>query len=423
MLGPVLSPAPPSGVQAGLLSAIRDVRDAMAAPQHGGDPAWDAASPLAALAEQLIALRAQLAALPDALRVPNATLRLAPVGGGAPVYLPALNASAHAAHFPLPPGLQPGEYAVAVSNGRGADTDGAAGGHGAFVPVVFFESSERPAVSTVVVQAPKAWPPGVFDVVGGEADPCQLPCPTSDAALATALAAAAAAGGGTVRLPLGRYFLTQALSLPPNTLLSGAGAGSTAVWFAEWNKTTAPAAPLLALDDAAAAAGSQAAAMGEASPGEGKASWGVSGLTLYITAFHNTVLYVSNHTDGFVLQGARLRLNPFAFTWGTGPALSSRGRVANWTAQDVGVAVEIHGVNNRITDNDMFAVGKVLNSFSAGNNAWCAQPCGGWRVHSDRAHSAPPAGRSTAAGTRTASSPGTPSTAAPPATSCTCGGR
>jgi hypothetical protein len=342
VLGPAIAPPLPGSTEAGLLASIRDVRDAIASPQTGGDPAWDAESPLAALAEELLTLRTALAALPAAARTPNATLRLTPVGGGAPVYIAARNASAHSAHFPLPSGLAPGEYEVALSNGRGADTDGTAA-RGAFVPVAFFESASRPSVATIVVQAPKAWPPGVFDVVGGNADPCTLPCPTSDAAVAAALGAAAAAGGGTVRLPLGRFFLSAPLVLPPNTLLLGAGMGSTAVWFAEWNKTTAPAAPLLALDDSAAAAGGQAAAMGAAGPGVGKASWGVSGFTLYLTAFHNTILYVSNRTDGFVMSGVRLRANPFAFTWGSGPALASRGRVANWTANDIGVAVEVRG--------------------------------------------------------------------------------
>ena len=132
----------------------------MTAPQRGGDPAWDDASPLAALAQQLLSLRAELAALPAESRVPNATLRLTPVGGqGAAVYIAALNTSAHSAHFPLPADLQPGEYAVAVSNGRGADSDGASA-PGTFVPTVFFESAWQPAVASVVVQAPKEWPAG-----------------------------------------------------------------------------------------------------------------------------------------------------------------------------------------------------------------------------------------------------------------------
>ncbi len=379
VMGPVLALSLPGGNESELIASIRDVRDAMAAPLRGGDPAWDATSPLAALAEQLIALRAALAALPVGSRAPNTTLRLVPVGGGsgAPVYLVAGNASAHAAHFPLPVDLAPGEYSVAVSNGYGANTDG--GAVGSFVPVVFFESSARPAVSTIVVQPSKAWPAGFFDVVDGAADPCILPCPTSDAAFESALTMAAAAGGGTVRLPLGRFFLTAPLSFPPNTRLVGAGTGSTAVWFSEWNKSTAPTIPLLSLNDTATVAGSQAAAMGASGAGEGRASWGVSGFTMYITAFHNTVFYVSNHTDGFVMTSMRLRLNPFAFTWGTGTALSSRGRIANWTVNDIGVAVEIHGINNIIADNDLWAVGKVLNSFSAGfpafTNNWCVAAC------------------------------------------------
>lgn len=133
---------------------------------------------------------------------------------------------------------------------HGPDTDtpfGAPPGSGTFAPVSFFESAARPAVSAIPVIAAPAWPPGVFSVVGGEADPCILPCPTSDAALAAALAAAAAAGGGTVVLPRGRFYLAQPVVVPPNTVLAGSGAGGGAAEGGAWRLPQLPLPPSQAL--------------------------------------------------------------------------------------------------------------------------------------------------------------------------------
>lgn len=45
------------------------------------------------------------------------------------------------------------------------------------------------------------------------------------------------------------------------------------------------------------------------------------------------------------VTGMRLRINPYAFTWG--PSTSSRGRWANWTASQNGNVIDLHGVNHR----------------------------------------------------------------------------
>jgi hypothetical protein len=311
--GPVMALAPPDGTVAALQAAIRDVRDAMTAPPMAADPAWADGSVLAGYAAQLLALRAQLA---DAAALPRLTARLTPVGGGggggAPVYVPADASAAtpFSATFALPADLPPGEYAVAVANGHGADSDAAApAGAGAFVPSVFFESAARPAVGTIAVQPPKAWPPREFPVTAN-ADPCVLPCPTSDDGLDAGLAAAAAAGGGVVRLGPGRFYLSRPVVVPPNTLLAGSGANATAVWFTEWNATAAAPTHLFALDDAAAAAGAGAPAWGAGAAGSGLSSWGLADLTLYVTGAYANVVYVSNRTDGFVLTRTRMRVNP-----------------------------------------------------------------------------------------------------------------
>lgn len=454
VMGPVLALAP--APEATLLAAIRAARDALTAPGTAADAAWADESPLAATAARLLAARAELAdvrARGGGAR--PVTARLTPRGGGAALYLPAARdtASLHSAAFALPHSLPVGEYDVAVANGCGADTDaGAPAGAGTFVALDFFESMARPHVTGIAVIAPRAWPPGVF-LVDTPSDPCApLPCPSSDAALARALDAARSAGGGTVLFPRGAYFLTQPIAVPPNTVLMGeGGAEAVAVWFAEWNVTSAPKAPLFALDDAAAAASSAPAAQGVGVAGSGLASWGLSSFTLFLTAFHNEVIVVSNHTDGcvrelrvcqrvwcascgklrlvhflqhaapqpplcrfcaslptsfsltyhlrFVMDGMRVRDNPYVFTWGAGPTQGSRGRVANFSISEIGQMVDIHGVNNRIvsvdeqcaqsapercthtypprpspwqTNNDLWGAGHILNSFApnggAGNN-------------------------------------------------------
>ena len=128
---------------------------------------------------------------------------------------------------------------------------------------------------------------------------------------------------------------------------------------------------LFSLDDAATVAYGGAPAMGAAGAGARLASWGITDLSVFITAFHNDIVRVSNHSDGFTMTRVRVRANAFAFTWGTGPALASRGRVANWTTAQVGMLVDIHGVNNRLTGNDLFSTGVVLNScYNGGQNSW-----------------------------------------------------
>jgi hypothetical protein len=379
VLGPTLALQAPGSLEAALLAGIREARDALAAPAAAADAAWEEASPMAAAAGTLLALRAQLASLRAAPAHLRAWARLTPLAGGAPPrYLPAQadSLAPHSAAFALPADLPCGEYAVAVANGAGADSDAGAApaGAGAFVASAFFESPARPNVTTITVLPPRAWPAGVY-AVDTPTDPCSpLPCPTSDSALARALAGAAAGGGGTVFFPRGAYFLTQPVVVPPNTVLAGSAREEVAVWFAEWNVTSAPKAPLFALDDAGARAGGAAAAQGASAAGAGKASWGLANFTLYLTAFHNGVIYASNATDGFLLTGLRVRDNPFAFVWGTGPAMGSRGRIANFTTADVGQMVDIHSVNNRITGNDLFGVNQILNSFSpdgcCGKNMW-----------------------------------------------------
>lgn len=372
--GPLLAATVPASAEAAAFARVRAARDALASPASSADAAWEDDSLLAANAAELLSARSALVA---ARRTPPVTLRLTPVSGGSPTYLVAAvdTASSHFANFSIPAGIPLGEYTVAVANGGGGDSDAAAPPNsGTFVASDYFESATKPSVTTISVLAPRAWPQGVF-VVDEASDPCSpLPCHTSDASLARALAAASAAGGGTVSFPRGAYFLTVPVVVPPNTVLSGAGAELTAIWFTEWNVTTAPKAALFALDDAASAASSAPPCMGAAAAGSGLSSWGLTDVSVFLTAFHNEVIVVSNRSDGFRLERTRIRAQPYAFVWGVGPTMSSRGRIANFTTAQVGQIVDIHGINNHIANNDIFGVNTILNSFypsgPGGANMW-----------------------------------------------------
>jgi hypothetical protein len=361
ILGPVLRLSSPAGAVERLEAAIRDVRDAMTQPIMAADLAWADDSLLAVYAAQLISLRSQLAAARAADSAPI-TVRLSPTAGGAAAYILAApsNASLHSAHFALPASLPLGDYFVAVANGHGPDNDAnAPAGSGTFTSAAFFESAFRPDAATISVQAPKRLPPGVF-VVTQPADPCILPCQTSDESLAVALAAAAAAGGGTVFFPCGRYYLSQPIVVPPNTVLAGEDTTLTSVWFAEANRTTAPLF-YIQLNDTAAFHGSQAPALGAAAAGSGLASWGLVNFTLYITAFHNQVILVSNRTDGFLMSRMRLRINPFAFTWG--PYQESRGRMPDFNVSNLATVLDLHGVNHVVVDNDIWGAAMLIGSW------------------------------------------------------------
>jgi hypothetical protein len=347
--------------------------------------AWLPADALTARREERRALRAlraartrvaedaALAALAAARRgggggaaEPGAAVRLTPAGGGAPVYLPAdlSNATQFSLYVPVPASLQPGEYAVAVSNGRGP------GAGGAFTPLDAFYGPEAPRVGTVVVAPAAPWPASVFPVTV-PTTPTNYPFPanaTSDAAVAAALSAAAAAGGGTVRFGRGTFFLTQPLVVAPGVAVEGSGADFTVLVFAEATNETAPAA-YFELDDAAA----------RAAP-HGTGAWAVRDLAVVITGFHYHVFSVSNFTDGFAMERVTLRANAFfaqnnAGTFGAaaprGVQTVTHGRSANWTLEQPGNAIQLNAKNFRIVGCDIWATYNAISSFNTNGKASC----------------------------------------------------
>jgi hypothetical protein len=342
---------------------LRLARVAAAAAPGAGSPLVPTPGE-AAVAEARAALAAAVAAAGNA--APVTTVRLTPVaGGGAAVDLPAVmaNATQWSVHVPVPPSLPPGEYTVTVSNGAGCPVGAAPcdGGADAFTPLDAFISPAEPHVSTVTVTAPAVWPPpGVF-VVTAPSIPAPWPfnaSATSDAAVAAAVAAAAAAGGGTVLFPPGTYFLANPIVIPPNTVLAGTRPDVTGLYFAEMSVASAPFA-LLALNDTAASAASPAGA-----------PWGVRDLSLFVTGFHNYVVFASNWSAGFVFDRVTVRAN--AYFASNGPSTSTHGRWANWTVEQPGAVLQIQANGFRVSGCDLFGSFNVISSMNHPN---VGRPC------------------------------------------------
>jgi len=183
-----------------------------------------------------------------------------------------------------------------------------------------------------------------------------------------ALASAAAAGGGTVRFAPGVFFLTQPIIVAPGVAIEGAGAGLTALFFAEATNVTAPDA-YFALNETLA---------GEQPRGTG--AWAVRDLAVVITGFHFSVFKASNYTDGWALERVTLRANAFfagnnagTFTGSVPTSVQTvtHGRSANWTLEQPGCAVRVNAKNFRILQNDIWATYDAITSFSSNEKAPC----------------------------------------------------
>ena len=313
-----------------------------------------------AAAAALLAAHAAGAAAPGAVR-------LTPLAGGAPVDLAPepTNATQFSVYVALPPDLAPGEYALSVSNGRGA------GLGGAFVPLDSFYDPASPRVTTFTVAPRAAWAPGVW-AVSAPTLPAVWPFSpnaTSDAELGAALGAAAAAGGGTVRLARGTFFLTAPLVLAPGVALVGSGAEHSVLFFAEATPASAPAAYISLNETLAAAA-----------PG-GVGAWELRDFSIVVTAFHYHIVAASNFTDGFVMDGVTIRANAFfagnnAGTFGEGapPGVQTvtHGRSANWTLEQPGNCLQLNARNFAITRNDMYCTYNAITSFASNGKTPCA---------------------------------------------------
>lgn len=372
-----------------------------------GDDTTDveSASTMAALQRLGTARRAHAAAAAASASV----LRLTPTTGNAApiitVMSDAANSTRWAAWFTLPSSAAPGEYSVAIANGLDAANFVALGAFGSYVG----PSAQESNVTTIRVigaaeetrRKPWKHPAAkVFDVTaygphglpgcggnGAERWACpldpltgkrvktQLYWANASVAIEKALAAAGAAGGGIVFFPRGTYFVNSSFGfdVPWGVKLEGEGKDLVQIIFSEtysvcssqcssstdacsssrWQCTNShgPGSPF---------SGATALFRG---PSTGSGGWAVSDLTMYMTAYHNAMFYVSHDTHGFEMQRVRVTLN--SFFGGNGPGMG-RSPTANisWGLRDPGDLLVMIGTDWLLEDCDLFSDGTVLTSVS-----------------------------------------------------------
>jgi hypothetical protein len=178
--------------------------------------------------------------------------------------------------------------------------------NGSFVPLCTFISSELPCLDTLNVSKSTAWKKDVFDVMKyGAVQPG--PGRNHTGAYLAALDAATKNGGGIIYFPRGQYFLDTPIVVPTGTVVAGAAAALTAIYFAEAGVSNAPDAYI-----------TSAAA-------ENTVSWGVRDLTVYVTAFaHNIIRFQPDSKDCF-MRRVRVRFNSY-FCLEAAKGSGSRGR-------------------------------------------------------------------------------------------------
>ena len=67
----------------------------------------------------------------------------------------------------------------------------------------------------------------------------------------------------------------------------------------------------------------------------------MSDLTVYVTAWHNTIFYVSRNTSGFAMQRTRVTANSFFGGNGPGKGRSTAANVS-WGLRDPGDMLVLH---------------------------------------------------------------------------------
>lgn len=330
----------------------------------------------------------QLEAQPEtaAVSVPSAKLRLTPVLDGrhtsaaaasveaSPVVIPAVaaNSSVWEARFELPASLAPGRYTAEISSGLASPSQGT------FFPMrMFSDGSNSAAVNhtleVVTITKPHVWPTQVFTVDCEWEKPIfERPCgwvgARSSAQVDAALAQARAAGGGIVHLPRGQYYIDGPIIVPPNTRLRGEATDLVAVYFREQQPWEAPTPGYVHNNGSAAA-------------------WAVQDLSLYISSFYHSVIYVHPSSIAFALQRVRVRAAAYAMLdsrqCGTTCGGNSRGnniscllgdtcpnnkhRFANFSHMSAGEVVMLAGnVGYSITDCDLLGTAIIIHTGTHG---------------------------------------------------------
>ena len=209
---------------------------------------------------------------------------------------------------------------------------------------------------------------------GRPVDP-QLYWANASVAIEGALAAAGAAGGGTVYFPRGTYFVNSSygFDVPWGVKLEGEGKGLVEIIFSETYSVCS--SQCSSSTDACSSSrwqctssrgpgstfsGAKALFRG---PTTGSGGWAISDLTIYMTAFHNTMFYVSGHTHGFEMQRVRVTLNSFFGGNGPGMGRSAQANIS-WGMRDPGDLLVMIGTNWLVEDCDLYSDGNVLTSVS-----------------------------------------------------------
>ena len=230
--------------------------------------------------------------------------------------------------FPIPSTTDPGDYAASIHNGA-ASTE-----------LCTFLDENRTCEKFVSVRYPSPWPNEANRFVVRAPQPGYGRNATT--AFEEAFAAAAASNGGVVYVPRGQYFVRGPLIIPEKTVLRGAGRELVAIYFEEDNATTAPPAYVT---------------------GSGT-SFGVEGVSLYVTSYATNIVQFSTMTDGAFLRDSRIRYNSY-FCLEPEEGKGSRGRNTFWSTA-VGTAVKIAGTNVVVRNNDIYSSGDVVSTLQNG---------------------------------------------------------
>ncbi len=245
--------------------------------------------------------------------------------GHDPIVLKAKTADCYTLRFDLPKDLAPASYSVFVHNGFGGN------------------AAWRKA-GVLLVKASTGWPTKQFNVLDfygkDAAQEMQkslnkyYPVPDRTAGIKAALKQAQQNGGGIVYFPPGRYGITEEISVPPRTLLKGAGMGTVVLWWGKGqfnldgggeqglardkDKTKRPINPL---------SGSE---------------FGLEDLSVYLPFDHQTGISCGEH---FLMRRVRVRVDHFWTIDGSKRPEGTMARIGN---------------NFTVTDCDLLAKGEGL---------------------------------------------------------------
>ena len=234
-------------------------------------------------------------------------LRLQFGSSATPVVIRALNFSLWDATFALPTTLKPGEYSLATRNAFQSN----------WSKISFYQPGNRdvPIADSVQINAAPTTTAKTFavaDYMAAFGIPSHGLNYTTGApvngtgAVVAALTDAAKAGDEldkVVLLPIGKLFIDGGLSIPPRTILRGTAQDKSTLYFMEDGIGTQ-------------LGGLTVAEGGSPTPDPGyiygnhTAAWGVEHLSIYVTHFSNTVIWVAE-SSGFVLRSTLIRQLPY----------------------------------------------------------------------------------------------------------------